>query len=941
MGDRVLTESTVLLTGATGFLGTRIAMRLVAREGTTVLALVRAPTDEDARRKVERNWWEFPELVAAIGGRIRLLRGDVSEPMLGLDEEEYRKLVRSVTHIVHTAADMRLDGPIEELRRSNVGGTSIVIELARAAHKDHVLERLSHVSTAYVAGGRRGEVPEDSLTDEYGFSSRYEISKYEGERLVREARSELPVSVFRPGMVVGDSRTGAIKTFNTLYFPLRLYLTGRLRMLPARSGLRVNLVPVDYVAEAVERLTFDARAAGLYFHLTAPYDSLPTARQLLDGAREWAAANLGYRPPRAVFLPLPIPAARGRYRTQRVLRKQDRGVFDALITLTPYFNERRRFNRDNVDRLLGPYAHDWRAMLVSLLQYATYMSFLHRSERTVYEQLLFRLDGRSRPVTYHEVLAGGQEVVRTAAEVKRDILAAAGALRAMGVTRGDRVALVGLNSTRFVTLDVAIGLVGAVSVPLYYTSPPDEMDGIIEDSGARLLLVGAPKVLARVGELRSQVPVVSFCRTPTPEGVGREVLGWEAFLAKGAGADVPRSAPVGFGDIATLRYTSGTTGRPKGVAFRHEGLRWMGESLMSMLPWIQRNTHIVYISFLPMNHVVEGILAAYAPYYAPSPLDIYFVEDFKDLPQTMNRVRPTVFFAVPRVFEKAWEALLKTGPGQSYVAAPEGLKKRVLRRLLRRGLLKRAGWDRCAHLIVGSAPIGEDLVMAYRGLGIEVHNAYGLTEAPLVTINRLGSNRPGTVGEPLPETEVRIGEDEEILIRGPQVAAGYYRDGSIHQWEGGWLPTGDQGRLTSEGSLVIHGRKKELIVTSYGKNVYPVKVETMLRDIPGIVDAMLVGDARPFCGALLWLEEGHRDPASIETVVKAVQAVNSRLSHPEQVKRWAMMPYDLTIEGGDLTASLKLKRQAVSCRLGEVIEALYGAKDRPECVLELGGAGRE
>jgi long-chain acyl-CoA synthetase len=140
---------------------------------------------------------------------------------------------------------------------------------------------------------------------------------------------------------------------------------------------------------------------------------------------------------------------------------------------------------------------------------------------------------------------------------------------------------------------------------------------------------------------------------------------------------------------------------------------------------------------------------------------------------------------------------------------------------------------------------------------------------------------------------------------------------------------------------VLHGRKKELIVTSYGKNVYPVKVETMLRDIPGVVDAMIVGDARPFCGALLWLEEGHHDTSSIESVVRAVQAVNARLSHPEQVKRWAMMPYDLSIEGGDLTASLKLKRQAVSCRLGDVIDALYGSKGRPECVLELGGAGRE
>ena len=932
-----MTTATVLLTGATGFLGSRIAARLLARGDTTVVALVRAPSDGEARRRLERNWWDLPELVAAIGGRVRVLRGDVSEPMLGLGGEDYGQLARTLTHIIHTAADMRLDGPIEELRRSNVQGTANVLELARAVHKDHPLARLSHVSTAYVAGSRRGAVPEDSLSDESGFSSRYEMSKYEGERLVREARSELPISVFRPGLIVGDSRTGAIKTFNTLYFPLRLYLTGRLRLLPARSDLRVNLVPVDYVAEAIERLTFDERASGLYFHLTAPYDSLPTVRQLLDEVREWSTENLGYRPPRAAFLPLPVPVARGRYRTKRALRKQKRGVLDALITFTPYFNERRQFGRDNVDRLLGPYDRDWRAMLGPMLEYATRMNFLHRADRTVHEQLLFRLGGRSRAVTYHEVREGGQEVLRTAEDVRRDIVAAAGALTALGVGRGDRVALAGTNSTRFLTLDVAIGLVGAVSVPLYYTSPPNEVDGILGESGARLFLVGAPKVLARLGELRTKVPVVSFCRTPTPGGLGREVLSWEAFLAKGEGAREPTAAPVGMGDLATLRYTSGTTGRPKGVAFRHEGLRWMGESMISMLPWKQRNEHIVYISFLPMNHIVEGILAAYAPYYAPAPLDIYFVEDLKDLPRTMRRARPTIFFAIPRVFEKAWEALLRTGLGRTYVAAPEGLRKRLLRRLLRRGLLRRAGWDRCAQIIVGSAPIGEDLVRAYQGLGIDVHDAYGLTEAPLVTINRPGRNRPGTLGEPLPQTQVRLGEDDEVLVRGPQVAAGYFTDGEVHPWDGGWLRTGDQGRLTPEGALVLHGRKKELIVTSYGKKVYPAKVEAMLRDIPGVADVMLLGDARPFCGALLWLDGEHRDPSSMRSIEDAIRGVNARLSHSEQVRRWALLPHDLSIEGGDLTASLKLKRQAVSRRLGDVIEAIYGSEDRPGCVLELGG----
>jgi long-chain acyl-CoA synthetase len=174
------------------------------------------------------------------------------------------------------------------------------------------------------------------------------------------------------------------------------------------------------------------------------------------------------------------------------------------------------------------------------------------------------------------------------------------------------------------------------------------------------------------------------------------------------------------------------------------------------------------------------------------------------------------------------------------------------------------------------------------------------------------------------------------------VAAGYFDNGKVRPFDAtGWLSTGDLGHLTPEGSIVVHGRKKELIVTSYGKNVYAVKVEGMLRDIPGVVDAMLVGDERPFCGALVWVAEGHRDAASVESIARAIGEVNGRLSHPEQVKRWAILPYDLSVEGGALTASLKLKRHVVMERQGALIGALYGSGKAPEGVLQLGGAGRE
>ena len=187
----------------------------------------------------------------------------------------------------------------------------------------------------------------------------------------------------------------------------------------------------------------------------------------------------------------------------------------SLRTLLPYFNEHLEFRRDNVDRLLGPYPLDWREFLPHLLAYAVDAGFMHRSERTVHEQILYRLGSKNRPITYHDI-GGDRIVTRPGQEVRQDVLAAMAALKSLGIAPGDRVAIAGTNSTRYLTLDVAIGMLGAVSVPLYYTSPPADIDHILAASGARLLFVGFDKVLERLGELHADVPVISFCRDPAP-----------------------------------------------------------------------------------------------------------------------------------------------------------------------------------------------------------------------------------------------------------------------------------------------------------------------------------------------------------------------------------------------------------------------------------------
>lgn len=913
-------QGVVLLTGGSGFLGAQIARRLIATTDFSIYALIRAEDPAKAAQRLSRSWWDWPELAKAIGNRVQVLAGDVAQPHLGLNEGCYARLESEVSHIIHAAADLRVNAPIAELRKTNLVGTEHVLELALAAQADHGLRRYSHVSSAYVAGGRSGTVPEGDLSDRFGFSCAYEFSKFEGESQVQAARDRLPVSVFRPGMIVGDSETGEIKTFNTFYFPLRLFLSGKLPFVPGNRSQPVNLVPVDYIAEAIVRLTLKDEAEGLNFHLTAPYSSLPRSAELVEFVRQWAREELGLRLHSPIFLPMPLP--RGRYDPRRRSPREE-GWLASLLLLHPYFNERLVFLRDNTDRLLGPYPLNWREFLPHLLGYAVDAGFMHRSERTVHEQILYRLSSKNRPVTYHDI-SNNSIVTRPGPEVRQDILSAIAALQNLGIGPGDRVAMAGTNSTRYLILDVATSLVGAVSVPIYYTSPPADIDHILEASRASVLFLGFSRLLERLGELHSDVPVISFCSKPVAASATRPVMTWEAFLslADQQARDRMPSAPVGFGDLATLRYTSGTTGRPKGVMFRNADLRWMGETLASLLPWQARIRSARYLSFFPLNHVTEGILVAYAGYYIPERIDIYYLDDFRQAQHYLPKVKPTFFFSVPRVFERAWESLEESRAGKFYLSLEAGPLKSMLRGLLQWRVLSKLGLGTANQLTVGSAVASENMLLHFRELGIEIHNAYGLTEAPLVTLNRLGCNHIGSVGTPLPRTQVRIAEDGEVLVQGPQITAGYYGEEDASPVRDGWLYTGDLGHLTKEGYLVLEGRKKELFKTSYGKYIQPSKVEAMLRDIPGVAESMLVGEGRPYCVALLWLMDSNHPPTAA-AIAQAIEQLSYGLSHPEQVKRWAVLRNDLSLERGDLTANLKLKRQVVIARSQNLIETLY------------------
>ena len=409
---------TVLLTGANGFIATQIVRKLLADGGVIILALVRANNTQAAEAKLAREWWDYPELINALGTRIKVIQGDVCQPNLGLSKSRYRDIAKRTTHIIHTAADWRLL-PLDELRKTNVQGTANVIAFAKEANKHHQIERLSHISTAYVAGAANGIIQEDQLTDQYGFLTDYEHSKYEGEQLVRAVIDDLPVSIFRPSMVVGDSKTGAIKTFNTFYFPLRLYLRGKMRFMPVSSSLAINVVPVGYVAKVIAQLTFEPKAVGQTFHVVAPYESLPRLGELMDFVQKWAKIELSCKLPSPIYLPMSTSMMKIVLKLQCAFTR-DRRVSDALISLAPYFSENRQFNRDNLDSFLGSYDFKWKEIMPKLLNYAIYNSFFHRSDRTVHEQVLFRLESKSHPINYFDIIEG-KIVKKTAQEMREDI----------------------------------------------------------------------------------------------------------------------------------------------------------------------------------------------------------------------------------------------------------------------------------------------------------------------------------------------------------------------------------------------------------------------------------------------------------------------------------------------------------------------------------------
>ena len=903
-------SDTVLLTGATGFLGTELALRLaVCPDVEKIYVLVRASDPEEAAHRLKAAWYHEQALYEAVGDRIVPAIGDFTEPGLGLDETLCREIKDTVSLVIHAGAQVSFVKSEKEHGDTNVLGTKNMVGFAGNLG---LLRRFVYISTAFVAGIKSGAVTEDEPVAKT-FSNHYEKSKAEAEAIVTS--SALPYSICRPSMIVGNSKTGRIKNFNTIYYVLKLMLLGQLRFMPLSREARINLVPVDYVADSVIRISFSEEALGKTFHLTCPREMAPEAGALADHVREWTKQNLDTDLPRPVFAPMPALKQAGLLYNRKTSDRK-KGFLTNLMTVLPYFFSEQDFDRSNTDRICGEYEYRWKDYIDPLLEFACRKNFMRQTEHSVFEQAMERRASRRYPVNYYDVSERGIRKI-TGPEVNARITRVYDALRAWGIRKGDRVALTGINSVQYLIIEQAIGLIGAVSVPIYYTTPAAETAVLLEKSGAKWFFVGDERMMSQLDGAGINARIVSFS---TGQRVRRSgVMRFRQFL-NGAKDHAPEQhAPKQHpdpADLATIRYTSGTTGEPKGVMFSFAQLAWMGEVLTNLLPWKDRNDHMVYLSFLPLSHVVEGILASYAPYYVLAEVDYYYLNDFNSLTGALPKVRPNVFFSVPRFYEKLWDQVSSNRLGKAWLEAKDGPAKRAMGNVLRRAVLKKAGLDRCAQLIVGSAPVSESLLLGFRDLGIEIHNAYGQTEAPLITINRLGDNVIPSIGTPLPDTTVSVEKDGELIVAGPQVALGYYGL-ETDTISNGVLRTGDLGKIDENGHITLFGRKKEFIVTAYGKNISIPKIEQRLKDIPGVSEAVLVGENRPYCTALLWLEGEAAD------LDEQIGAMNAGLSHPEQIRRWRVIDRPLRIQAGELTPNLKVKRANVMAHFAEEIEAMY------------------
>lgn len=565
----------------------------------------------------------------------------------------------------------------------------------------------------------------------------------------------------------------------------------------------------------------------------------------------------------------------------------------------------------------------------------------------------------------------------TWAETRERAMWVAGGLMSLGLDKGDKVAIMAPNVPEHVIADLGVLHAGGVPLTVYATLAPDQVAYVAENSEAKIAFLAGGDQLARWRPVLDQLPKLTRVVVMDAAAMPSEdlYLSWDELVRRGQ--DYMRANPssvterwrsVTPEDPVTLLYTSGTTGPPKGVVLTHHNVLYEVEATASAagLP-----VGLTSVSYLPIAHIAERVLSIYLAVSRAA--HIHCCPDPTELATVLREARPTMFFAVPRVLEKfraGLTALLDAEPdeqkkaaimqavevGEEYVKATE-FGQQVSPELAQRyqqvdemvlsKIRAALGFDRLIWLSSGAAPLSEDLARFYAGLGMPIYEVYGMTESTgAVTGNRPDAYRLGSVGQASSGIELRLAEDGEVLVRGPLATPGYLnRPEATSELidDDGWIHTGDIGRLDDDGFLYVVDRKKELIITSGGKNISPANIESLLKEHPLVDQALAYGDNRPYVVALIVLDSESvpawarargieltdvanlaEHPAIIEEVGNAVTAANQRLAQVEQVKTFHILPTEWTAESEELTPTLKLRRRVIHSKYADVLDRLYG-----------------
>lgn len=561
-----------------------------------------------------------------------------------------------------------------------------------------------------------------------------------------------------------------------------------------------------------------------------------------------------------------------------------------------------------------------------------------------------------------------------ATEVLNTVESLAATLIQHGVQPQDRVGILSENRPEWAYADLAILASGAVTVPIYSTLPAKQIEYIVQNSEMIYLFVSNSNQLRKILEIRETIPGIRkiFIFDPDPAMNREDVSGLQHLIDQGkqslqTNPDLVRNrvAQIKPDDVFSIVYTSGTTGEPKGVMLTHKNLVSNIEALNHA--GFQFMPEDRSISFLPLSHILERMVGYYTLLYFGC--SIAYAESLEKMAQNLQEVRPTVLIAVPRVFEKfhtrimeniaqehgikkklaLWALKIASEYAETRLAdkAPSALlssKYLVADKLVLKKIRQRLGGN-LRILGCGGAALPKQLAHFFYGIGLTILEGYGLTEtSPIIAFNRPGGFKFGTVGQPIPGVEVKIAEDGEILTRGPHVMKGYFKkpeDTAQVLTPDGWFHTGDVGEIDDDGYLKITDRIKDLIITSAGKNIAPQFVENTIKTSRYIQQVVVIGDKRKFPSALVVPhrenlrqladthrvseEEMYKHPRIIEEVQRDIEELSKDLAPFERVKKIALLETEFTIESGELTPSLKVRRKVVEKRYRELIESLYAS----------------